>query len=158
MPDKIMEENKLYIEEWKNFNPNLQEYFFLEGTVLYKDYTKQEQIHLKNIYLPDILKNEKLRKIIHQIDGPSLFEIIRLFTETKEILAKEITPLSAIISYYVDKEKKYIIFEDSEHKKYKYNTSSPEKIIEIYETIKNKSGEVTLQELGSEIKHATLFK
>lgn len=158
MTSKRMQENALYIAEWKTFNPNLKDSFFLEQDILYKDASKEEKVLLKDIYLPDLLKNENFRKKVLKMSKDNLFEIIKLQAQTSEILKQEDTPRPILISYQILKEipTYAIIFEDSNHQKFKYKTPTPEKIIDLYETIKNKQGEVTLTELGSEIKNATL--
>ena len=158
MIDRITNENKLYIQEWTKNNPNISSPFILEGSILYKDEKKTQKIDLKDIYLPEILENEYLRKKIMFLDADTLFEIIQLFVETKEILKKEIIPSTTILSYQLKKNEKesYLVFEDSLHKKYKLETQKPEVIIDIYESLKNQHGEVTLKELGSEIKNATI--
>lgn len=162
MTNKMMIENELYINEWTNNNPFIKEPFLIEGTILYKDSSKQEKIDLTNIYLPDILKNKHLRERIGMLDKDTLFEIINLYAQTEEILNKELelTTPTTVISCSLKKEndKFFIVFEDSEHKKYRFNTAQPETIINIYETLKNKKGDVTLTELGSEIKNATITK
>ena len=155
-----MQENQWYIHEWTKTNPNITSPFLLEDTILYKDETKKEKIDLQNIYLPDLLKNKLLREKIQMLDKDTLFEIITLYAQTEEILNKEKIPTTLVISYKIrqDNHENFIVFEDSNHQKYKFTTSNPIKIINIYETLKNKYGEVTLKELGSEIKHATITK
>ena len=158
MTSKIMKENQLYIQEWTQNNPNITTPFFIEDSILYKDSKKEKGIDIKDVYLPELLQNSSFRKKVMVLDADTLFEIITLFVETKEILKKSVIPSNTILSFSLKKAEKesYLIFEDSQHQKYKFTTDKPEKIIEIYETLKNRNGEVTLKELGSEIKNATI--
>lgn len=160
MTSKIMKENQLYIKEWTQNNPNITTPFFIEDSILYKNAKKEKGIDIKDVYLPELLQNSSFRKKVMMLDADTLFEIITLFVETKEILKKSIIPQTTILSFSLKKKEKetYLIFEDSQHQKYKFTTNKPDKIIEIYETLKNKNGEVTLKELGSEIKNATIQK
>ena len=158
MTSKIMKENQLYIQEWTQNNPNITTPFFIEDSILYKDEKKEKGIDIKDVYLPELLKNSFFRQKVMLLDANTLFEIINLFVETKEILKKGTIPPTTILSFSLKKNyhESYLIFEDSQHQKYKFTTQTPEKIIEIYETLKNRNGEITLKELGSEIKNATI--
>ena len=159
--DRIMQENQLYIEEWKKWNPNLADALILDGFTLYKDEQRKEQVSIKDVYLPEILQNEKLRKMIHKIDKDTLFQLITLYVQTNEILHEKPHTSPILIRYELKKEQNgsiFLVFEDDFHKKYRYNTSQPEKVIEIYEMIKKQKGEVTLNELGREMKYAAISK
>lgn len=159
-----MQDNLLYLKEWMRYNPSLTKYLSVEGNYLCcQTEETTEKIDISDFYLPEMLYNENLRNSIAletEISGIDLFEIIKLYCETKEILEKEQKELQKypkISSIRVLKDQnnqEFILLIDEYNKKYRYDTNKPEEIINIYNDLKMKKQDVTLKELGSVIEHA----
>lgn len=159
-----MQDNLLYLKEWMRYNPSLTEYLSVEGNLLHcKKNDSTESIDISEFYLPEMLYNENFRNSIAletEISGIDLFEIIKLYCETQEILMKEQKELQkypkiAAIRVLKDQNnQEFILIVDEYNKKYRYNTNKPEEIINIYNDLKMKKQAVTLKELGSVIEHA----
>ena len=49
---------------------------------------------------------------------------------------------------------KYACFSDIHGKKYRYDTSNPQQILELYQALKQQKTKVTLKDLGSVIQNA----
>ena len=90
MVEKIMQDNQMYLTEWMRYNPSLQEVLRLDGNFLcYKD---QERLDISQIYLPEILYNEPFRNDLanpEEMNGYDFFQIIKIYSQTNEILEKE---------------------------------------------------------------------
>ncbi len=158
MPQSIMIDNQNYLKAWMEYNPALKNELTIEGTNLVY---KEEKIDISHFYLPEMLYNENFRKQIteyHDLTCEDLFQIIKLYVETEEMNEKEQRELQMLpkinnIEIRKDQEKEFLVITDSLNKKYRYDTTEPEKIINLYLDLKKKKGEVTLKELGRVIQN-----
>jgi len=159
--NNIMNDNLLYLEAWMNYNPKLRENLTMDGTnLICKINGNLESINIKNFYLPEMLYNEEFRiQVANELEAEDLFEIIKIYVQTKEILEKEQeelkkSPTITEITLRKDKEnKEFIVLIDEENKRYRYDTTKPEQIINYYNELKEKKGIVSLKELGSVIQN-----
>ena len=88
MNSKIMQDNFLYLQEWKKYNPNFQDTLFIEDDYLIcKINDKVAKIDIHDFYLPEILYNELLRKSLmdNSLTSEDVFQIIRLYVETNQM-------------------------------------------------------------------------
>ena len=161
MVEKIMQDNQMYLTEWMRYNPSLQEVLRLDGNFLcYKD---QERLDISQIYLPEILYNEPFRNDLanpEEMNGYDFFQIIKIYSQTNEILEKEKKealkyPVIQDMTILKDEQGvEFIVFADIYGKKYRYVTKEPHKILELYQNLKNEKGNITLKDLGSVIQYA----
>lgn len=161
MTDKIMQDNQMYLTQWMRYNPSISEYNTLEGNFLVsKD---GEKLDISKIYLPEILYNEAFRQDVSnalEMSGFDFFQIIKLYSQTNEILEKERqeeAKYPAIQDMTISNDEKgtpFIVFSDIHGKKYRYDTSNPQQILELYQTLKQQKAKVTLKDLGSVIQNA----
>lgn len=160
MTDKIMQDNQLYLTEWMRYNPSIAESNTLEGNFLcFKD---GEKIDISRIYLPEILYNEAFRRDItnaEEMNGYDFFQIIKLYSQTNEVLEKEYqeqVKYPAIQDMAISKDEKgtlFIVFSDNQGKKYRYDTANPQQIMQLYQSLKQQKSTVTLKDLGSVIQN-----
>lgn len=158
MIDKILQDNQMYLTEWMHYNPSISEYNSLEGNFLCSK--NGEKLDISRVYLPEILYNESFREDVsnaEEMSGFDFFQIIKLYCQTNEILEKEQqeeekypTIQEMII---LEEETPFIVFSDIHGKKYRYDTSNPQQILELYQTLKQQKGKVTLKDLGSVIQN-----
>ena len=92
------------------------------------------------------------------LEAEDLFQIIKIYIQTKEIEEqekKELQKASIIKNIEIKKEKniEFLVITDHLGKKYRYDTEDNEKIIQIYNEMKQKKEIVTLKELGSVIQN-----
>ena len=161
MTDKIMQDNQMYLTQWMRYNPSISEYNTLEGNFLVsKD---GEKLDISKIYLPEILYNEAFRQDVSnalEMSGFDFFQIIKLYSQTNEILEKEQqeeAKYPAIQDMTISNDEKgtpFIVFSDIHGKKYRYVTKEPHKILELYQNLKNEKGNITIKDLGSVIQNA----
>ena len=161
MVEKIMQDNQMYLTEWMRYNPSLQEVLRLDGNFLcYKD---QERLDISQIYLPEILYNEPFRNDLanpEEMNGYDFFQIIKIYSQTNEILEKEKKealkyPVIQDMTILKDEQGvEFIVFADIYGKKYRYVTKEPHKILELYQNLKNEKGNITIKDLGSVIQYA----
>lgn len=156
----IMKDNLLYLEAWMNYNPKLRENLTIDGTNLVCKIKDQlESINIENFYLPEMLYNEEFRiQVANELEAEDLFQIVKIYVQSKSILEKEqeelkTSPKIVEIKVKKEKEKEFIVLIDETEKKYRYDTKEPEKIINYYNEIKDRKGKVTLKELGSVIQN-----
>ena len=145
-----------------SYNPSFKDHLFIKDTkLIYKENEEEQQLDISKFYLPEMLYNENFRKQIseeHELTSKDLFDIIKLYVETEEILLKEQMELSLYptilsVEYRNKENQEFLVITDSQHKKYRYDTKEPEKIINLYTDLKNQKGNVTLKELGSVINN-----
>ena len=157
--NKVLEDNILYLNEWMRYNPSLKESLKIENNKLLHN---DESIDLTGVYLPEMLYNEQFRKDIPletELNGDDLFAIIKLYYQTQEILNKEKeqannSPEVINIEIRNDDNQEFIVFIDENNKKYRLDTKTPEKIINIYNSLKQTINRVSLRDLEREIKNA----
>ncbi len=162
MTDKIMQDNFLYLQEWKKYNPGFQDTLFIEENYLIcKDKDKIHKIDISKFYLPEILYNQVLREHLTDdaLEPIDLFEIIRLYKETEEMNQLEQKKISKypkiknILLQKDDQNKIFLLIIDEFDKKYRYDTENPQKILQLYGILKAKNLHVTLEDLGREIQN-----
>lgn len=160
MTENIMKDNLMYLEAWMNYNPRLRENLTIEDTILtYQKESFKESVDIKGFYLPEMLYNENFReKVQKELDSEDLFQIIKIYVQTNEILEKEQNELkmSPKIKELLVKEesgKEFIVFIDENEKKYRYDTPNLEQVVNDYNEIKNRNGFVTLKEIGKVIQN-----
>lgn len=157
--NKVLEDNILYLNEWMRYNPSLKESLKIENNKLLHN---NESINLNEVYLPEMLYNETFRKDIPleaEINGNDLFNIIKLYYQTNEILKKEEaetkdSPEVINIEIKNDSNNEFLVFTDEHNKKYRFNTNTPEKIINIYNELKQTRRRITIKDLERVIKNA----
>lgn len=157
--NKVLEDNILYLNEWMRYNPSLKESLKIENNILLHN---NESINLNEVYLPEMLYNETFRKDIPletEITGNDLFNIIKLYYQTNEILKKEEaetkdSPEVINIEIKNDSNNEFLVFTDEHNKKYRFNTNTPEKIINIYNELKQTRRHITIKDLERVIKNA----
>ena len=157
--NKVLEDNILYLNEWMRYNPSLKESLKIENNKLLHN---NESINLNEVYLPEMLYNETFRKDIPletEITGNDLFNIIKLYYQTNEILKKEEaetkdSPEVINIEIKNDSNNEFLVFTDEHNKKYRFNTNTPEKIINIYNELKQTRRHITIKDLERVIKNA----
>ena len=162
MTDKIMQDNFLYLQEWKKYNPGFQDTLFIEENYLIcKDNDKINKIDISKFYLPEILYNSVVREYLTDdaLKPIDLFEIIRLYKETEEMNQKEQKKISKypkiknIVLQKDENEKIFLLIIDEFDKKYRYDTENPQKVLQLYGILKTKNPNVTLEDLGKELQN-----
>ena len=162
MTENIMKDNLLYLEAWMNYNPRLKEKLSMENNILvFHDEEQIEKIDISSFYLPEMLYNENFReKVATELESEDLFQIIKLYIQTQEIFEKEqhemqVSPKVVDILIKVDPQssQEFIVLIDENKRKYRYDTKSPEQVINYYNELKERKGIVTLKELGSVIQN-----
>ena len=162
MTQSVMKDNIAYLNVWMNYNPAFKENLSIVGNELvWKDHEKAESLDISHFYLPEMLYNENFRKQIsetHELTGEDLFQIIKLYVETEEILEKEQkeyanSPIIEEINIRTENEKEFLVITDNQNKKYRYDTKEPEKVINLLMDLKDEKGTVTLKEFGSVIQN-----
>jgi len=160
MTENIMKDNLLYLEAWMNYNPRLKENLSIDKNILvYKNNEQTEQIDISNFYLPEMLYNENFRiKVQKELNAEDLFQIIKIYVQTEEILKEEqkeqkMSPKIKDLIIKKEMEKEFIVFIDEFDKKYRYDTTNLEQVINFYNELKEKNGVVTLKEIGSVIQN-----
>lgn len=160
--ENIMRENTLYLNTWLDYNPSLKENLSLIGNeLIYKENNIENKIDISNFYLPEMLYNESFRQKISQeneLTALDLFEIIECYVKTNEILEarqKELanSPTIEEIKVVNKNNEEFIAIIDNEQHKYRFDTKEPERMINIYNELKEKKQKVTLKEFGSVIKN-----
>ena len=163
MMETVLHDNLLYLNAWMDYNPEFQKTLQVnDGMLIYSEQGKEEKVSIENFYLPEMLYNENFHKQIsvdHELTGKDFFQIVKLYVETQEILEKEQKerekgPTIESIEVRKKDDIEFLVFIDNFHKKYRYDTKEPEKIIQIYENLKQKNGSVSLKEFGSVIQNA----
>ena len=159
-----MRDNIIYLQTWMDYNPSLKENLVIDGChVVCKIDNKIEYLNIENFYLANMLYNEQFRKSIaidKEMTATDLFQLMKLYIQTEEISLKEQRELELLpkikdIRVMQDiNGTEFVYLVDSLNKQYRYNTSEPEKIINMYNDLKIKRNFVTLKELGSVIQNA----
>jgi len=160
MTENIMKENLMYLEAWMSYNPSLKEHLKVNNNFLiYQNGETTEQIDISNFYLPDMLINENFReKVSNELNSEDLFQIIKIYIQTKEIIEKEqdelqMSPRIQKLLVKNDDKEEFIVLIDENNRKYRYDTDHLEQVINDYVDIYNKNGVVTLKELGKVIQN-----
>lgn len=164
MTDKIMQDNFLYLQEWKKYNPGFQDTLFIEENYLICKNEKESDVNkvdISHFYLPDLLYNSLLRESLTDdtLRPQDLFEIIRLYVETEEMNQKEQKKISKypkiknILLQKDEKEKIFLLIIDEFDKKYRYDTENPQKVLQLFGLLKAKNPDVTLEEFGKELQN-----
>lgn len=161
MNKNVIQDNILYIKEWMNINPALKEGLSIDGDNLI--YQKENQTEIQKIskfYLPEMLYNESFRnKLVKDFTSEDLFQIIKVYCQAKEVIeANELEDQNSpkILNLQIkteDDQKEFLVITTSDDKKYRFDTTEPEKMINIFLEEKNKKGYVTLNEFGRLIKN-----
>ncbi len=158
--NKVLEDNILYLNEWMRYNPSLKETLKVDNNMLFHN---NESIDLNSIYLPKMLYNETFRNDIpleSEINGDDLFKIIKMYAYTEEMKRKEeeqsaSSPEIVRIEIKNDNNEEFIVFIDENNKKYRLDTKTPEKVINLYNDLKQSRARVSLNDLGRVIKNAS---
>ena len=158
--NKVLEDNILYLNEWMRYNPSLKETLKIENNKLLHN---DESIDLTDIYLPEMLYNEQFRKDIPletELNGDDLFNIIKVYHYLEEVKRKEeqqsvSSPEIINIEIKTIDNKECIIFIDENNKKYRFDTPTPEKVINMYNDLKQSRQRVSLNDIGRVIKNGT---
>ena len=161
MKDKILNENQLYLQEWKKYNPQFIDQLFIEGDdLICKIDNKVEKEDVHDFYFPNILYNALLRESLgsQELSAYDLFWIIRISHQTEKMKMKRQQKLSTypkISQVFIqkDQEKPFLVIIDELGHKYRYDTMYPEKVLQIYGLLKAEQKDVTLEDLGKEINH-----
>ena len=156
MTEKIMQDNFLYLQEWKKYNPQLQDALFIEeGCLICKIAGKLEKVDIHDFYLPDILYNEDLRKdVSNTLAAEDLFRIIRVYATSQKFRKEQQQELlSAPAILHIWTQQNVLYMEDDLGRKYKYTTPHPEKVLQIYGILKAQKKQVTVDDLTKELKN-----
>jgi len=156
MTENIMKDNLMYLEAWMNYNPSLKENLRIDRNFLI--YKEQEKIDISNFYLPDMLYNINFReKVASELNSEDLFQIIKIYIQTNEITTQEEKEMTLLVKEVLIKkdnlENEFVMLIDEKDKKYRYDTDSPEKVINYFNEMKKQKGQVTLKELGTVIQN-----
>jgi len=156
MTENIMKDNLMYLEAWMNYNPSLKENLRIDRNFLI--YKEQEKIDISNFYLPDMLYNINFReKVASELNSEDLFQIIKIYIQTNEITTQEEKEMTLLVKEVLIKkdnlENEFVMLIDEKDKKYRYDTDSPEKVINYFNEMKKQKGQVTLKELGKVIQN-----
>ena len=162
MTQSVMKDNIAYLNVWMNYNPAFKENLSIVGNELvWNDHSKEESLDISHFYLPEMLYNENFRKQIsetHELTGEDLFQIIKLYVQTEEIMEAEqkeyaSSPIIENIHMRSENGKEFLVITDNQNKKYRYDTKEPEKVINTFIDLKEEKGTVTLKEFGSVIQN-----
>ena len=159
MNSKIMQDNFLYLQEWKKHNPTFQDTLFIEDDYLIcKINDKVAKIDIHDFYLPEILYNELLRKSLmdNSLTPEDVFQIIRLYVETNQMnnyrqQKRKRNPNIAKI-YIENGQQPFLVIVDELNSKYRYDTDNPQQVLEIYNLLKANKETVSLEDLEKELK------
>lgn len=163
MTEKIMNDNILYFNEWLAFNPLFQNHLKIEENhLVYFDEKETLKQDISSFYLPEILFNENLRNelsLVHELSPKEFFNITTVYCELKDAMERENNEFASsptikeICLLKDNNDKEFICFIDENNRKYRYDTNTPETIINLYNELKDKHP-VTLKELERKIQNA----
>ncbi len=161
MTNNIINDNILYLKEWYSLNPSLINKLYIEDNYLVlKENETSSKLDISNFYLPEMLYNENFRnKLISQYTPSDIFNIATVYVEAKEALnISNVLDSPKITSLEIQKDeenKEFLLITTEDNKKYRFDTTNQEKMINIYNEEKNKKGYVTINEFGGLIKNET---
>ena len=156
MESKIMQDNILYLQEWKKYNPDFIDKLFIENDqLIYQNNNKIQKISINNFYLPNILYNQTLREHLKNcvLSPYDLFLIIEIEIKAQKLnnqKQNEIAKYPAIIN--ITKKDDYLIIIDENQKKYRYDTKEPDKVLQLFGLLKAQNDRVTIKDLTNAIK------
>ncbi len=157
----IMKDNLNYLFEWSRLNPSISENIAVDSeaaTLTCKIDDKLETVYIGDLYLPTLLYNDMFRTSIANpkvINGKTLFKLIQIFRTTEdENKDVEIIPdaINTITVTNIDNQD-YLLIKLNNNKKYKYKASNADNALEVYNSLKNKYGYVTLNMFGDALKN-----
>src|SRR5574344_1220190 len=163
MIEKIMHDNILYLNEWISYNPSFKDFLSIQDhNLIYKDNDGMDSEDISEFYLPEMLYNDALRNEIstdHELSAKDFFHIVRLYCQTEEIQKKEQEesqkyPSIQNIQILKDtNDKEFIAITDEQNHRYRYDTSNPEHIINLYNDLKNSNPNITIKNLERVIEN-----
>lgn len=156
MVTKIMQDNILYIQEWKKYNPGFIDKIFIEDNKLvYKNDGKVQQILINDFYLPNILYNQTLREsLVDDILSPNdLFSIIQIDVKAQKLNNRKQNELAKYPAItHIIKQDNHLIIIDEYRKKYRYDTNDQNKVLQLFSLLKAKNNTVTIKDLTEALK------
>ena len=156
MNENILRDNIMYLRQWANINPALNA-LTIEGNdlVLRQNGTEEKQ-DVSNFYFPDMLYNETFRrKLEKDYNAENLFRIVEVYCKAKEATKKEENSIPYISNLEIleEAQQPFLLIHTTDNKKYRFDTNDINKMINIYEQLKQTKINVTLQEFGEAIKN-----
>lgn len=156
MNENILRDNIMYLRQWANINPAFNA-LTIEGNylVLRQNGTEEKQ-DISNFYFPDMLYNETFRKKLEKdYNAENLFRIVEVYCKAKEATKKDENsiPYIANLEILEENQQPFLLIHTTDNKKYRFDTTDIDKMISIYEQLKQTKINVTLQEFGEAIKN-----
>lgn len=158
MVESILNDNRMYLKAWFDYNPLFKEVLTLEDNYLV--YNKgEDKINIDSFYLPDMLHNQNFRYAIatpNELSGKDLFEIIYCYVKNNEIdeASKQEAPFIKELVMRQKNGEEFLVIVTEDDQKYRFDTDNPEKIVHLYEQELQKKDKINLKEFGSVIKNA----
>lgn len=139
MKENIIKDNILYLKEWINYNPKLNELNINDKYLNFKN----DQIDISDFYFQELLYNENFRNKILTYEANDLYQIIKVCCEAKEALKDEDNVIKDVIIKEENNER-FLLIITNDNRKFRFDTENPEKIKNLYD--QNKQKQLTLIE------------
>ena len=146
----------MYLRQWTNINPAFNALSVEDKFLVYKTADKEEKVDISNFYFPEMLYNETFRrKLEKDYNAENLFRIVEVYCKAKEATKKEENniPYISNLEMLEENQKPFLLIHTTDNKKYRFDTDDINKMINIYEQLKQTKINVTLQEFGEAIKN-----
>ena len=156
MNENILRDNIMYIRQWANINPALNALTIEGNDLVLRQNGLEEKQDVSNFYFPDMLYNETFRrKLEKDYNAENLFRIVEVYCKAKEATKKEenSVPYISNLEMLEENQQPFLLIHTTDNKKYRFDTNDINKMINIYEQLKQTKINVTLQEFGEAIKN-----
>ena len=156
MNENILRDNIMYLRQWTNVNPAFNALTIEDNYLVLRQNGNEEKQDISNFYFPDMLYNETFRrKLEKDYNAENLFRIVEVYCKAKEATRKDENSIPYIsnIEMLEENQKPFLLIHTTDNKKYRFDTDNINKMINIYEQLKQTKINVTLQEFGEAIKN-----
>ena len=156
MNENILRDNIMYLRQWANINPALNALTIEGNDLVLRQNGLEEKQDVSNFYFPDMLYNETFRrKLEKDYNSENLFRIVEVYCKAKEATKKEENSIPYIsnLEMLEENQQPFLLIHTTDNKKYRFDTNDINKMINIYEQLKQTKINVTLEEFGEAIKN-----
>ena len=146
----------MYLRQWSNINPAFNALTIEDNYLVLRQNGNEEKQDISNFYFPDMLYNETFRrKLEKDYNAENLFRIVEVYCKAKEATKKEENSIPYIsnLEMLEENQQPFLLIHTTDNKKYRFDTNDINKMINIYEQLKQTKINVTLQEFGEAIKN-----
>ena len=139
MNENILRDNIMYLRQWANINPALNALTIEGNDLVLRQNGLEEKQDVSNFYFPDMLYNETFRR-----------KLEKDYNTKKE---ENSVPYISNLEMLEENQQPFLLIHTTDNKKYRFDTNDINKMINIYEQLKQTKINVTLQEFGEAIKN-----